>query len=292
MPETTQFLLLPRGFPCTSSLRHNPSRLPTSHVINSFNAPKHHSPTMFFPRNRRLHLQLPKNSSFDGNNLTGRNSDVLRRSPSTKSNFVVCALPKDSYTSYNDRGTIISSLISISLAVANRVLYKLALVPMKEFPFFLAQFTTFGYVVIYFSILYMRYAAGMVTNEMMALPKSRFVAIGILEALGVASGMSAAAMLPGPTIPILNQTFLVWQLIFSAIILRRRYLFNQIAGCLLVAVGVVVAVSSVWKFVPRRQLLCRNGASGPCSWITVYLHFFLPLESKLHPDNCLQLQWV
>lgn len=248
MPETTQFLLLPRGFPCTSSLRHNPSRLPTSHVINSFNAPKHHSPTMFFPRNRRLHLQLPKNSSFDGNNLTGRNSDVLRRSPSTKSNFVVCALPKDSFTSYNDRGTIISSLISISLAVANRVLYKLALVPMKEFPFFLAQFTTFGYllcfiyhfvslyvisafqllegpnsasfsrwnwlgnhhvfkrcrlngsagfakrryVVIYFSILYMRYAAGMVTNEMMALPKSRFVAIGILEALGVASGMSAA----------------------------------------------------------------------------------------------------
>ena len=43
----------------------------------------------------------------------------------------------------------------------------------------------------YFSILYARYRAGVVTRDMLALPKSRFVAIGLLEALGVASGMSA-----------------------------------------------------------------------------------------------------
>lgn len=81
-------------------------------------------------------------------------------------------------------------------------------------------------------------------NEMLSLPKSRFAAIGMLEALGVASGMASAAMLPGPAIPILNQTFLVWQLLFSAVLLGRRYSFNQIAGCLLVAVGVIVAVTS------------------------------------------------
>lgn len=44
---------------------------------------------------------------------------------------------------------------------------------------------------IYFSILYIRYRIGIVTEEMLELPKSGFVAIGILEALGVATGMSA-----------------------------------------------------------------------------------------------------
>lgn len=37
-----------------------------------------------------------------------------------------------------------SSVITVTLAVANRVLYKLALVPMNNYPFFLAQFITFG----------------------------------------------------------------------------------------------------------------------------------------------------
>ncbi|XP_065857427.1 protein CLT2, chloroplastic isoform X3 [Euphorbia lathyris] len=79
---------------------------------------------------------------------------------------------------------------------------------------------------------------------MIAIPKSPFIVIGMLEALGVVTGMSAAAMLPGPAIPILNQTFLVFQLTFSAILLGRRYSFIQISGCLLVAIGVAVAVSS------------------------------------------------
>ncbi|KAF9596362.1 hypothetical protein IFM89_009710 [Coptis chinensis] len=65
---------------------------------------------------------------------------------------------------------------------------------MKEYPFFLAQFTTFGYVGIYFSILFARYCAGLVTKEMLSLPKSSFVLIGILEALGLAAGMSAGGI--------------------------------------------------------------------------------------------------
>ncbi|KAJ8492175.1 hypothetical protein OPV22_013896 [Ensete ventricosum] len=138
----------------------------------------------------------------------------------------------------------VTSTVTILLAVLNRVLYKLALVPMKEYPFFLAQVTTFGYVAVYFFILYVRYSAGIVTKEMLALPKSQFVAIGFLEALGVASGMSAGAMLPGPAIPILSQTFLIWQLILSVLILGRKYSFIQVFGCLLVTAGVVIAVAS------------------------------------------------
>jgi len=137
-----------------------------------------------------------------------------------------------------------ASAAVVALAVANRVLYKLALVPLKAYPFFLAQLTTFGYVAVYFSILYARYRAGVVTRDMLALPKSRFVAIGLLEALGVASGMAAGAMLPGPAIPILSQSFLVWQLIFSALLLGRTYSARQLIGCLLVTSGVILAVAS------------------------------------------------
>ncbi|KAG1342120.1 protein CLT2, chloroplastic [Cocos nucifera] len=143
-----------------------------------------------------------------------------------------------------DGRILVGSGVTVLFAVLNRVLYKLALVPMKNYPFFLAQVTTFGYVAVYFSILYVRYHAGTVTKEMLAIPKSHFMAIGLLEALGVASGMSAGAMLPGPAIPILSQSFLVWQLILSVIILGRKYSFNQIFGCLLVTVGVVLAVAS------------------------------------------------
>ena len=48
---------------------------------------------------------------------------------------------------------------------------------------------------IYFAILFIRHRAGIVTNEMLAIPKSRFVVIGLLEALGLAAGMASAGTL-------------------------------------------------------------------------------------------------
>ncbi|KAL8138331.1 hypothetical protein V2J09_004332 [Rumex salicifolius] len=40
--------------------------------------------------------------------------------------------------------------------------------------------------------LFTRYRAGIVTDEMLAFPRKRFIAIGILEALGVVAGVSSA----------------------------------------------------------------------------------------------------
>ncbi|KAI3994009.1 hypothetical protein MKX01_003022 [Papaver californicum] len=139
---------------------------------------------------------------------------------------------------------MLAAAATVILGVGNRVLYKLALVPLKQYPFFLAQLATFGYVVVYFSVLYFRYHAGIVSGEMLALPKGPFVGVGILEALAAASGMAAAAMLSGESIPILSQTFLIWQLLLSAIFLGRRYRVNQILGCFLVAIGVIITVTS------------------------------------------------
>ncbi|XP_009603801.1 protein CLT3, chloroplastic isoform X2 [Nicotiana tabacum] len=139
---------------------------------------------------------------------------------------------------------MVAATATVVLGVGNRVLYKLALVPLKNYPFFLAQLATFGYVLVYFTILYLRYHAGKVTDEMLSLPKTPFVAVGLLEALAAASGMAAGAILSGATIPILSQSFLVWQLLLSFIFLGRRYSLNQLFGCFLVAVGVIITVAS------------------------------------------------
>ena len=41
---------------------------------------------------------------------------------------------------------VVAAAITVVLGVGNRVLYKLALVPLKHYPFFLAQLATFGYI--------------------------------------------------------------------------------------------------------------------------------------------------
>ncbi|CAN6485978.1 unnamed protein product [Victoria cruziana] len=137
-----------------------------------------------------------------------------------------------------------AAAMTVILGVGNRVLYKLALVPLRQYPFFLAQLATFGYLIVYFSILYFRHKSGIVTDEMLSLPKQRFAIVGLLEALGAVCGMAAGAMLPGASIPILSQSFLVWQLLLSIVFLGRRYKLNQICGCLLVTFGVIITVAS------------------------------------------------
>nr|CAN62639.1 hypothetical protein VITISV_040590 [Vitis vinifera] len=96
---------------------------------------------------------------------------------------------------------VIAAAFTVVLGVGNRVLYKLALVPLKHYPFFLAQLATVGYVLVYFSILSLRYNAGIVTDEMLSLPKTPYVAVGLLEALGAATGMAAGVMHSHPMFP-------------------------------------------------------------------------------------------
>ncbi|KAG5543776.1 hypothetical protein RHGRI_016509 [Rhododendron griersonianum] len=229
--------------PCLSSLPNTLHFKTTTHGIHGSNL----STLTFMSSPQNLssnssHLPFKSNAHFKINHRI----TPTRHRPPPNPKFVVRALikPNSKASSADTKLIVISSVITMTLAIANRVLYKLALVPMKEYPFFLAQVTTFGYVAIYFTILYVRYRAGIVTDAMMAIPKSPFVMIGILEALGVAAGMSSGAMLPGPAIPILNQTFLVWQLAFSTLLLGTKFSWSKIGGCLLVAVGVVVAVAS------------------------------------------------
>eukprot|EP00898_Chlorokybus_atmophyticus_P004435 jgi/Chlat1/4993/Chrsp32S04933 len=145
-----------------------------------------------------------------------------------------------------DTGFAARVALAMFLGVANRVLYKMALVPLQpDYVFFLAQVTTFGYVVVYFLTLSIRYRAGLVTPAMLSLPKWRFAVMGVLEALGFTMGLAGAAQLPGAVggalLPVLNQTYLVWQLALSAILLKRKFRPAQVVGAGLLVVGVVVA---------------------------------------------------
>ncbi|XP_051126522.1 protein CLT2, chloroplastic-like [Andrographis paniculata] len=186
--------------------------------------------------------------SLSSNGFCNKGSDVRKPKnlvPSALENSAGAIPATPSSGDENRRLAVVGwSATTLLLAVGNRVLQKLALVPMKNYPFFLAQVNGIVYVGVYFSVLLMRYRAGLTTGEMLAIPKWPFVAIGVLEAFSVVSGMYAGAMLPGPAIPLLYQTFLVWQLVFSSLLLERRYSLNQIIGCLFVGAGVVVAVTS------------------------------------------------
>ncbi|KAK8520593.1 hypothetical protein V6N13_030964 [Hibiscus sabdariffa] len=163
---------------------------------------------------------------------------------------------------------VVAAAMTVVFGVGNRVLYKLALVPLKHYPFFLAQLATFGipvsstflmlawkclctkkgftnkYVVVYFSVMYLRYHAGIVTDEMLSMPKAPFLGVGLLEALATVIGMAAGAILSGASITIFSQTFLVWQILLSIIFLGRRYRVNHLLGCFLVAGGVIITVAS------------------------------------------------
>ncbi|KAF7144233.1 hypothetical protein RHSIM_Rhsim05G0206000 [Rhododendron simsii] len=251
--------------PCLSSLPNTLHFKTTTHCIHGPNP----SPLTFMsspqnPSSTSSHLPFKSIAHFKINHRI----TPTRHRPPPNPKFLVRAFikPSSKASSADTKLIVISSVITMTLAIANRVLYKLALVPMKEYPFFLAQVTTFGYVAIYFTILYVRYRAGIVTDAMMAIPKSPFVMIGILEALGVAAGMSSGAMLPGPAIPILNQTFLVWQLAFSTLLLGTKYSRSKIGGCLLVAAGVVVAVARYFNLsvtnILRKNMNRRSTAAG------------------------------
>lgn len=46
---------------------------------------------------------------------------------------------------YRTAEVVVAAAVTVVMGVGNRVLYKLALVPLKHYPFFLAQLATFGY---------------------------------------------------------------------------------------------------------------------------------------------------
>lgn len=93
-------------------------------------------------------------------------------------------------------------LLVLATGVANRVLYRLALVPMADHIWALAQLQTFGYVLVYGSILLWRVRSGVVAaGALSSVPKAPFLAIGASEA------SSSVSDRPLPLAALLHSTF-------------------------------------------------------------------------------------
>lgn len=98
------------------------------------------------PNEKWAHFHRPRPTA-SLRNLKIKNRNIKARFSSSNNSNSTPASNGDSDSPAKTKLIVVSSLIAVSLAIANRVLYKLALVPLKEYPFFLAQLTTFGQVI-------------------------------------------------------------------------------------------------------------------------------------------------
>lgn len=165
--------------------------------------------------------------------------------------------------------TILLILLVLVFGVANRVLYRIALVPMKDHTFFLAQFQNTCYLLTYWLILHLRRRSGRVTDEMLKLNKWPFVIVGLCESLSQLLFMYGAGHLPGILIPVINQSYLVWNLIFATIVLRAKFTKSQLFGASLVVCGVCLAsappalLPSWLKHLPWQSAAAQNAIVPP-----------------------------
>lgn len=115
-------------------------------LIPSF--PSHSSFSRFHFQNRNLNNTLNLISSMSSSSLPTKApfnlSSNFRFNRTRRMPFRFRAFSSANWFNASNRTVLLTSGITVSLAVANRVLYKLALVPLSNYPFFLAQFTTFG----------------------------------------------------------------------------------------------------------------------------------------------------
>merc|ERR1739848_889370 len=135
------------------------------------------------------------------------------------------------------------SAVAVALSgVTNRVAHKVASVVFSEFILVLSLVLIVAYIVVYFSALYARMKKGVVTKKMLAYPKWKFGFLGLVDALGLVMQLSAAVHLPGAIIPVLAQINIPFSLLVSRVVLKREFYLNQLAGCFLVIIGVLLSL--------------------------------------------------
>eukprot|EP00873_Tetraselmis_striata_P040799 jgi/Tetstr1/461063/TSEL_006210.t1 len=136
---------------------------------------------------------------------------------------------------------LLLSALVVALGVANRLLLKIALVPMGSYAFAMSLMQCFGYVIVYNLFLLSRIRSGIVTKEMRDTPSVPFIFVGLLEGITNVAQTYLAIRLPGALLPLLSQSGVIWQLGLSAILLGRRYSFRQVTSAIIVVTGVVLA---------------------------------------------------
>lgn len=138
----------------------------------------------------------------------------------------------------------LSVLLVVALAVINRIVYRMALVPLENYVFFLAQFQTFAYVLAYAVVLTIQAKRRKLAPSAWRLPwqfRRMFLGIGFVEAVSSLLSFIGAAKLPGVMVPLLSQTILVWQVVLVYLVLKRSLSWMQLVGVAGVVGGVALA---------------------------------------------------
>lgn len=147
----------------------------------------------------------------------------------------------------------------------NRVASKIMTQPMQNYSFFLSLFNPIMYVTVYFTILFVRYARGIATKDMLlypwkpyakdsssrsflyrcwrAIPPAKyFLLMGLLDGLGTILAIIATPNIAGSLLPILSQPIILYTMIVSVIILGTKYTYWQIWCVFLVITGAVTSL--------------------------------------------------
>jgi drug/metabolite transporter (DMT)-like permease len=159
-------------------------------------------------------------------------------------------------------------IMVVGSALVNRILYKMALVPLENYVFFLAQFQTFSYVFVYAAVLMIQSHKKLLHPDAWQIPlkfKGIFMGIGFVEAVSSLLSFIGAARLPGVMVPLLSQTILLWQVVLIYTVLKKQMSVLQLLGVAGVVCGVGLAAwpgsghaasQSLWSNVdPKFALL-------------------------------------
>jgi drug/metabolite transporter (DMT)-like permease len=162
----------------------------------------------------------------------------------------------------------LATVMVVMSAIVNRILYKMALIPLENYVFFLAQFQTFSYVFVYAAVLWVQHKRNVLDSKAWEIPvkfRNIFIGIGFVEAISSLLSFIGAAKLPGVMVPLLSQTILLWQVVLIYTILRKSMSFLQLCGVFAVVGGVALAawpggiqasVPSLWSNVdPKFAIL-------------------------------------
>jgi len=108
--------------------------------------------------------------------------------------------------------------------------------------FFVNQGVNLLYILYGGAILYPQWIfMGVVTPEMVAVPKMRFVIMGFLDALGTFCIAMGAVYTPGSMQPMLNQTLIPWIMLISRVYLKSIYRKGELAGAGLIIIGALTS---------------------------------------------------
>jgi drug/metabolite transporter (DMT)-like permease len=135
----------------------------------------------------------------------------------------------------------------LSMGVISRVANRIILVPLAMHIRFFSQATSVVQLMAYCSLAAWRSWQGHITSDMWQFVFAnggRFVVIGMCEGMFFPLMFSASSNLPGGLAQVLAQTVVPSTVVFSMVLLRRRYDLLQLVGLAVVFFGVLLASSA------------------------------------------------